>query len=139
MHDELELLNVLKAAAKLTSILLIAEWDIEHSTEEQRAHKAAAELQVLYNASHETDSNIQTLFTASDLASLAFEAGFSQSTYKQVEAEELQDGKWEVDYAVTLSDFNEKDEEQVTVLRNIIMQSIKIVSLHSAVLICTKG
>ena len=95
-------------AATLTKKLCFAEWDINFTSLNQRGHFCAVSILALYAQFVENDSNVQHIFSPNQIVSFMQQAGFHVSSPITVDANYLQDGQWEQDYALHIKEyFNE--------------------------------
>lgn len=103
MNSVKTLETLLQKALKIAKQVIVVEWDIVDVVEQQRAHQQAAFIQALYATQEETDANIHTLFTRSQVEQLLTKHGAQIESSTTVDATALQDGQWEIDYALQLS------------------------------------
>lgn len=96
------LLSYFKKLKKVAKRICIAEWDLEWSKPEQLAHFYSASILAIYAEQFEDEGNIQNMFHQEQLKDMLKESGWNLVDSKNVEASFLQDGKWEVDYAISV-------------------------------------
>ena len=87
---------------KLAKRICIAEWDIHFRDRSQLAHFYAISILALYSQFIENDGNIQHVFSKEQLIQMMEESGWSLKKSKSINAAYLQDGGWEVDYALSI-------------------------------------
>ncbi|WP_432355675.1 class I SAM-dependent methyltransferase [Sporosarcina sp. A2] len=100
--DPNELLSFLKRLRLLTKRICFAEWDLQFTEMNQRAHFCAVSILALYSQFVENECNVQTLFTKSQIQQLLQQAAFQVDQHSSVDATFLPDAKWEKAYANTI-------------------------------------
>lgn len=97
-----ELEQMLKKARKWGKQLCFAEWDTRINSIDQYPHYLAALIQAQYECFKENSySNVRTLFTPMDIRSIAEHAGWSIIKEQTISSDNMQDGRWEVDIALS--------------------------------------
>ncbi|MEO4053740.1 class I SAM-dependent methyltransferase [Solibacillus sp. CAU 1738] len=95
-----EIKETLRIIRKVAKRICIAEWDLRTTMPEQQAHQLAVQIQALYAAFHTTDANIRHIFSNFDMERLLNETGWTVTLNTVVDASYLDDGQWEIDYAL---------------------------------------
>lgn len=130
--------ETLSMARKVAKRMCIAEWDLCPTKSEQQAHQLAIQVQALYAAFHATDANIRHLLSKIDIERLLKETGWTVSSSAVVDASYLDDGQWEIDYALgcDFSDTPDAINQYARTLQQLMSQANekKSLSLNSFVL-----
>jgi Methylase involved in ubiquinone/menaquinone biosynthesis len=93
-----ELRRVLEKARSCARKLCVAEWDARVQNSKQLPHWNAAMIQAVCACFDCANfSNIRTLLTRADIASIAQSAGWSCKAEQSIDTAVLQDGKWEIE------------------------------------------
>lgn len=125
-------------ARKVAKRICIAEWDLRTTLPEQQAHQLAVQVQALYAAFHATDANIRHLLSNVDIERLLKETGWTVYSSTVVDASYLDDGQWEIDYALRCDFSNTPDaiNQYARTLQQLIIQKNEkqSLSLNSFVL-----
>ena len=87
---------------KLAKRICIAEWDVHFREQSQLAHFYAVSILALYSQFIENDGNIQHVFSKEQLIQMMESSGWTPKENKTIDATYLQDGSWEVDYALSV-------------------------------------
>ncbi|MCT6817255.1 MAG: class I SAM-dependent methyltransferase [Lysinibacillus fusiformis] len=103
-----QLLQYFQRAKQLGVKLCFAEWDMAYTSLQQRSHFCAVSILALYSAFIENEGNIQNVWSKSQSLAIAETANFQLKKSVIVEADYLQDGGWERDYANAIADEFEK-------------------------------
>lgn len=93
----------IRKAATIAKKIIIADWDLIDVNANQIAHQQAAIIQALYATSNKSDANIKTIFTRQQIELLLLNCQLQIEKSVSVDASYLQDGQWEVEYALTLA------------------------------------
>ncbi|MCM3357357.1 methyltransferase domain-containing protein [Psychrobacillus sp. MER TA 171] len=113
------LLSYLKRLKKVAKRICIAEWDLEWTKPEQLAHFYSASILAIYAEQFEDEGNIQNVFHKQQLKNMLKESGWNLVDSKNVDASFLQDGKWEVDYAISVREkFNRSPVKIQTLIQS---------------------
>lgn len=99
-----QLLAYLKKLRVMAGRICIAEWDLNFTRMEQRSHFAATAILALYSEFIENEGNIQHVFNSYQLQAMLEEAEWTVQKTAVVDAGYLQDGAWEVGYALSIRD-----------------------------------
>lgn len=94
-----DLLRYFKKLHTMTKEICFAEWDLDFTSLNQRAHFCAASILALYSNFVNNEGNIQNLFHKKQIQQLLEEAGFQIEKQSIVDATYLQDGQWEKSFA----------------------------------------
>lgn len=127
----------------LTARICFAEWDLDYITMAQRPHFSAVNLLALYAAFFQGDGNIQNLFHKKQIQSMLQQANFQIEKEHIVDASYLQDGAWEIDYAMELYEQFSQAPQPIQTLATsyyhfMQQKSETIPSLNSFVVIATR-
>lgn len=94
----------LASIRSFASTLAFAEWDLQPHSFEQLGHYLAVQIQALVEASKvESEANIRTPLSRSQLLALVSDAGWNLTTESRVESPDLQDADWEIKHALRTS------------------------------------
>jgi ubiquinone/menaquinone biosynthesis C-methylase UbiE len=113
-----DLLRTFTRLRQLAKRVCFAEWDLDFTKMDQRAHFCAASILALYSSFIDNEGNIQNLFHKSRIQELLKEAGFTVEDHLTVDASYLQDAKWEKDFANSIRPEFLKAPEMVQTLVN---------------------
>ncbi|TYS62173.1 class I SAM-dependent methyltransferase [Bacillus infantis] len=116
-HPE-DLLRTFTRLRQLAKRICFAEWDLDFTRMDQRAHFCAVSILALYSNFVDNEGNIQNLFHKSRIQELLKEAGFTVEGQLTVDASYLQDAKWEKDYANSIRPEFSKAPEMIQTLVN---------------------
>ncbi|MBD8067830.1 class I SAM-dependent methyltransferase [Bacillus sp. PS06] len=93
-----ELLDIMKKVRTWGKQLCFAEWNTQIKSTEQYPHLLSILIQAQYEAFKEdSDSNVRTLVTPSDVREIVEEAGWQIKKDTTIDSPDLHDGMWEVD------------------------------------------
>lgn len=84
---------------RLAKRICFAEWDLDFTSLNQRAHFCASSILALHSNLVDDNGNIQSLFHKQHIEAFLNEVGFEVTRRIVVNATYLQDGSWEQDYA----------------------------------------
>lgn len=87
---------------KVAKRICIAEWDVHFTKRAQLAHFHAVSILALYSQFVENDGNIQHVFSKEQIIQMLETCGWLLTENKIIDAAYLQDGGWEVDYALSV-------------------------------------
>ncbi|MCM3318137.1 class I SAM-dependent methyltransferase [Rummeliibacillus stabekisii] len=94
-----DLLRYFKKLRKIAKRICFAEWDLNFTDLNQRAHFCAASILALHSNFVNNDGNIQNLFHQAQIQEMLEQANFCIEKQCIVNAMYLQDGQWETSYA----------------------------------------
>lgn len=137
-RDPGQLLAYLKKIRRMAKRICIAEWDLNFTRMEQRPHFAASAILALYSEFIDNEGNIQHVFDSLQLQSMLQEAGWTVQETAVVDAGYLQDGAWEVDYALSIREEFSVAPPRIQSLASslyALLEADEIDSLDSAVII----
>lgn len=95
--------KLIKKAATVADYIVIADWDIVAVDIHQTAHQQAALIQALYATQYPSEANIRNVFTRQQIELALINCGSVIEKNTTINASDLHDGQWEVDYALTLN------------------------------------
>lgn len=98
-RSPVDLLHYFKKLRQMTKCICLAEWDLDFTNIDQRAHFCAASILALYSNFVNNEGNIQNLFHKAQIKELLEKAGFQIVKQGIVDATYLQDARWEKSYA----------------------------------------
>ncbi|SES64189.1 Protein-L-isoaspartate(D-aspartate) O-methyltransferase (PCMT) [Oceanobacillus limi] len=94
-----DLLHTFKLLRPMTKRICFAEWDLDFTSINQRAHFCAATILAIYSTFVSNEGNIQNLFDKKQIQRLLVQADFHIEKQHIVDATYLQDAQWEKNYA----------------------------------------
>lgn len=97
-----QLLAYFQKMNSMTNRVCFAEWDVDYTDMNQRAHFCAVQILALSSAFCGGDGNIQNVFHKAQIQDMLAQAGFQVQQPTIIDATYLQDGQWEIDYANAL-------------------------------------
>lgn len=130
---------------RITDKICVAEWDVSEIAPNQYAHFTAVQVLTLHSEFVENDGNIQHVFGSRQLTEMLKTASWKTIQTSTVDAHYLQDGQWEIEYALSIRDAFHRTSSRVQSLVNTLYGQLDETdevtnhALNSIVLIGTKG
>ncbi|WP_033542248.1 class I SAM-dependent methyltransferase [Planococcus sp. CAU13] len=137
-RDSGQLLAYFRKMRRMAKRICIAEWNLNFTRMEQRPHFAATAILALYSEFIDNEGNIQHVFDSLQLQTLLKEAGWTVQELAVVEAGYLQDGAWEVDYALSIREGFSSTPQRIQSLASslyALLEADEIDSLDSIVIV----
>lgn len=101
--NEEALVHLFKKLKTIARRICVADWDLTVTSPTQVAHAHAIIIQVLFAEYKQSEANIQTTITRSNIEHLLLVAGWKINHSTTVDASDLDDAKWEIAYSNHLS------------------------------------